>query len=498
LNSTSRNVAQTRSGPVEGREWDGVLLFAGIPYAAPPTGSRRFRAPEPHERWTDIRPATRFGPAAPQVPTGGLTSSTPVRWSEDCLTLNVTTPALDDRRRPVLFWIHGGGYRTGQGAIPWYSGARFAHDGDIVVVSINYRLGALGFTDLSRFGGDYATSGANGLLDQVAALRWVRDNIANFGGDPDRITIAGESAGAFSVCSLLASPLAQGLFRGAIAQSGGAHHTLPTAAGRLVANRFLAELEAGTIEDLQALDAELILTAQQQIIDFFGSGPRTVETLGVAVEPFYPVEGNPVVPVPPIDAIRSGTGSSIALLTGTNRHETTLWGYGEVDSDKLERLVKRYGAVSTLPTYRRQRPHAQPEELLIAFTTDHMFRIPAIRMLEAREQSSAGQAAQWMYWFCWESRAFGGRLGATHALEIPFAFNNLDRPGVELFLGPGERPQALASTMHAAWTRFVRDLDPGWARYETGQRATMRYAQDSGLVLDPDHEERRAWAGLRQ
>jgi len=497
LNANKRIIAATTTGPIEGRERDGALLFAGVPYAAPPVGSLRFKSAEPHEPWRAVRQATRFAPAAPQVPTGGLTASTPVRWTEACLTLNVTTPGLDDQRRPVLVWIHGGAYRTGQGAIPWYNGARFARDGGIVVVSINYRLGALGFTDLSRFGAEFASSGANGLLDQIAALRWVRDNIARFGGDPDRVTIAGESAGAFSVCSLLASPLAEGLFRAAIAQSGGALHTLPKAAGELVADRLLTALGVESMERLQALNVEQILAAQTLVSSEIGEGIGALEAFGVAVQPFYPTEGNPVVPVTPQRAIAAGRGPHIPVLTGTNRHETTLWGYGAVDAERLQRITSRYGAASTLPVYQRNRPAARPEDLLIAFTTDHMFRIPAVRLLEARETASSGAARHWMYWFCWESRAFGGRLGATHALEIPFAFNNLDRAGVDVFLGPGDRPQALAQFMHEAWTRFIHDLDPGWMPYDTHRRATMQFADVCELLLDPDGEEREAWAGLR-
>ena len=164
-------VLETTSGPIEGRAKDGTLLFAGVPYAAPPVGALRFKAAQPPVPWQEVRAARRFGAAAPQIPTGGLTSGAAVRWDEDCLTLNITTPGLDGGRRPVLFWIHGGAYRTGQGAIPWYNGASFARNGDIVVVSINYRLGALGFTDLSRFGAGFETSGVNGLLDQIVAGR---------------------------------------------------------------------------------------------------------------------------------------------------------------------------------------------------------------------------------------------------------------------------------------------------------------------------------------
>lgn len=488
-------IAETTTGPVEGRDKDGVLLFAGIPYAAPPVGANRFRAAQPVEPWTEVRPAKRFGPAAPQVATGGLTSSAEVRWDEDCLTLNVTTPALDDARRPVLFWIHGGGYRTGQGAIPWYNGARFARHGDIVVVSINYRLGALGFTDLSAFGDEYATSGINGILDQITALRWVRDNIARFGGDPDKVTIAGESAGAFSVCTLLASPLANGLYRAAIPQSGGPHHTLPAPAGRLLAEHLLTTLKADGPQALQALDAKAILDAQTAICNEIGDGAGTIERFGVAVAPFYPVEGNAVLPVSPIEAIVGGASRGIPVLTGTNRHETTLWGYGDMDEARLERITGRYGAQSTLDAYRRNRPHASPADLMIAFTTDHMFRIPALRLLEAR--AAHDDTPSWLYWFCWESRAFEGRLGATHALEIPFVFDNLDKPGVDVFLGPGEPPQQVAQAMHEAWIAFVRDLDPGWQRYDLERRPTMKFDSTSELVMDPDGEEREAWEGLR-
>ncbi|MEQ8991032.1 MAG: carboxylesterase/lipase family protein [Pseudomonadales bacterium] len=488
-------IVETTSGPVQGRDKDGVLLFAGVPYAAPPIGTGRFRPATAAEPWREVRPAPRFAPAAPQTPSGGLTASAAVRWDEDCLYLNISTPAADDAGRPVLFWIHGGGYRNGQGAIPWYNGARFAARGDMVVVSINYRLGAFGFTDLSAFGGAFADSGAVGLLDQITALRWVQDNIARFGGDPSRVTIAGESAGAFSVCTLLASPLARGLFRAAIAQSGGAHHTLPPAAGRQVAERLLEAVGVDSAEGLQGLPPQALLDAQNRIIDAIGDGAGALDALGVPVAPFYPVEGNSVVPESPITAIRQGAGSSVPLLAGTNRDETTLWGYGDVDEERLARLAGRYGAERPLAAYRAHRPGAGVEALTIALTTDHMFRIPVIRMLEAR--ADTGAAPSWLYWFCWSSRAFEGRLGATHALEIPFVFDNLDRPGVDVFLGPGERPQALANRMHRAWIDFIRDGDPGWPGYDLTRRPTMRFDTVSGVVDDPDGAERQAWDGMR-
>ncbi|MYD96641.1 MAG: carboxylesterase/lipase family protein [Gammaproteobacteria bacterium] len=480
--------ATTRTGRVQGREKDGVLLFAGIPYAAPPVAGRRFRAPAAHESWTDVRDARKFGPAAPQIADGGITNP-PVRWDEDCLRLNVQTRALDDAGRPVLVWIHGGGYRTGQGAVPWYNGARFAANGDIVAVTINYRLGALGFTDLSRFGDEFATSGVNGIADQIAALEWVRDNIASFGGDPAKVTIAGESAGGFSVGTLLGSPRAEGLFRGVIAQSGAAHHCLPPSAGQTVADRFLEALGVDNVIGVEAATVEAILEAQASVCRALERGPGLDTQLGVPVSAFYPVIGSDVLPEAPLEAIHRGLNADVKVLAGSNRDETTLWGYGEVDAGRLDRTATRLGNERILDVYRRTRPEATARELLTALTSDHMFRIPAIRLAEARGGNT------WLYQFNWRSRF--QHLGATHALEIPFVFDNLHQPGVDAFIGEGPSPQHVADDMHRAWTRFIRDGDPGFAPYTAERRKTMVFDDTSGVVEDPDGEERAAWEGLR-
>lgn len=483
-------VAETRSGRIQGREKDGVLLFAGVPYAAPPTGSRRFRAAAPNEGWQGVRDARKFGPAAPQIASGGMTDPAPVRWDEDCLTLNVQTPALDYGARPVLVWIHGGGYRNGQGAVPWYNGARFAAGGGIVAVTVNYRLGALGFTDLSRFGAGFATSGVNGILDQITALEWVRDNIAGFGGDPAKVTIAGESAGGFSVATLLGSPRAAGLFRGVIAQSGAAHHVLPAEAGTVVADRFLEALGTDDVIGVEAADADAVLAAQTAVAGELEGGPGLASKLGVAVSAFYPVVGSEVLPRPPLDAIRDGLNDHIAVLAGSNRDETTLWGYGEVDEARLERTAAAYGGADLLDTYRRTRPGASADQLMIALTTDHMFRIPAIRLAEAR----AAGGNTWLYQFNWRSR--NGDLGATHALEIPFAFDNLHQPGVDAFIGEGPSPQHVADAVHGTWSRFIAEGDPGFPPYSQA-RQTMVFDDEPALVADPDAEERAVWTGKR-
>ena len=418
----------------------------------------------------------------------------PTVWNEDCLTLNIQTPACDETGRSVLVWIHGGGYRTGQSSIPWYNGISFARKADIVTVSINYRLGALGFADLTHLGSEFATSSVNGILDQICALRWVQKHISAFGGDPQKVTIAGESAGGFSVATLLTCEAAQGLFHRAIAQSGAAHHTLPKAAAEKTTETFLRELGRPDTRGLLAVGVEELLAAQSRTLATFETGAGLRTTLGTDVPPFYPVQGSSLLPSSAIDAAVAGLGSEVALLTGTNGDETTLWGYGQVDEKKLQQLAESYGAASTLMTYRKTRPSASTEELLIALTTDHMFRLPAIRLAEAREQHTRNT---WMYLFDWQSKAFEGRLKATHALEIPFTFNNLTASGVDVFLGPGPLPQQLAEVMHGAWCQFVKEGDPGWQRYDSGTRSTMLFDDRSRLVADPAGEERTAWEGLR-
>jgi para-nitrobenzyl esterase len=497
-------IAKTKQGDVQGREKDGVLLFAGIPYAAPPTGSRRFRAPEPPDGWTGVRDARRFGPAAPQPREEGLTANRDVHCDEDCLTLNVCTPALDAARRPVLFWIHGGGFRTGQGGIPWYNGTSFAQRGDIVTVSINYRLGALGFAHLEEIGGAaYAGSGLNGIRDQIAALQWVRDNITAFGGDPQQVTIAGESAGGMSVGSLLGCPAAVGLFRAAIPQSGAAHNTLSGEEGAELGRRFAAALGAESVDDLVAAPVERILAAQVEIERRSGRGDfRAWNATGIAGMPFQPVVDGQVLPQPPIDAVRAGLSSKVRVLVGTNRDEMTLFGLGGVDEERLRRIAGRIfaDADAALATYRSEWPGATPDELLVAIMTDRVFRIPAVRLAEA-QAANGGTAFQ--YLFTWASRAFDGRLKATHALEIPFVFNNLGRAGVDIFLGPGPTPQALADAMHAAWIAFIRSGDPTcdalgeWPVYDLDRRPVMELGDRIGVRRDPYGATRALWQGLR-
>jgi len=489
-------LAQTACGTVRGRHRRGVQLFAGIPYAEPPVGDRRFAPPTPHDSWDGTRDALRFGKAAPQLPGEGLTNRVLLAWDEDCLTLNVVTPAADDARRPVYVWIHGGAYQHGQGATPWYDGTSFAIRGDIVVVTINYRLGALGFCHLSPHLGDrFASAGVNGFLDQLAALGWVRDNIAAFGGDPDRVTVGGESAGAFSVCNVLASPHAAGLVHRAIAQSGAAHNTHDPESGKEISAQFLAALGEPNAAELPEIGADRILEAQQQVIVERSTRPSH------GPEPFYPVWGHEALPRAPHELIAEGAGSEVGLLTGTNEDEMALWGVTGLSEDRVHRYTARMSpdADAVLACYRQRLSDVEPGWVACAIATDRVFRVPAIRLAENRH---ANGAATWMYRFSWDSRAFEGQFGAAHALEIPFTFNTLDGPGTDVFLGEGPRPDALAETMHDSWIAFIRHGDPStsalgdWPPYEPDHRLVMDLDDECGLLADPESDEREIWESV--
>lgn len=503
-------VVQTAAGLVRGGPgaMPGITAFRGIPFAAPPTGPRRLRPPGPAPAWDGIRDGAASGPVAPQRP-GPLERTFggygPI--DEDCLSVNVWTPALEpegvggppepDARLPVLVWVHGGAFTTGTGAIGWYDGSRLAARGDVVVVTFNYRLGALGFLHLADLGGEgWAGSGNAGLLDQIAALRWVSRNIVAFGGDPDRVTVFGESAGAMSIAALMAMPAAGGLFQRAILQSGAATFVQDRETASALAADVLDELGVphDDLDRLAAVPVEAVLDAQ------VSAGGRR-GGVGLA---FMPVIDGATLPAPPEQALAQGAAAAVAVLVGTNRDEMRLFSAVAPDAFAAaddEGVVHKVAAIpdvgagaapAVVAAYRRHWPGLSPTDLHVAVHTDHAFRRPAQRL--AALQADHGPA--WAYWFTWASPIFGGWLGSFHGLEIPFVFDNLAAPNVELMTGAGEL-QPLADAMADAWVRFARDGDPGWPAYDpAGERITMRFDLPPEAVADPDADLRAAWEAI--
>ena len=507
-------VVKTRQGKVRGTLANGVRAFRGIPYAAAPVGRHRLRPPAPAAAWRGVREALAFGPEPPQ-PRGGpeIQALVPDRGviGEDCLNLNVwspAAPAAPPAPLPVMVWIPIGMFEVCPGAL--YNGSRFARDG-VVCVTINCRVGADGFLFL----GDGDATANVGLLDQVAALEWVRDNIAAFGGDPDNVTIFGESAGAMSVGTLLAMPRAEGLFRRAIAQSGAAHQVVSPATARCVGRRLAEVLGVpATREALAAVPVDRFLAAQLQLKGEIMANPDP-ERWGLEVVasmlPWQPVVDGDVVPARPIDRIAAGAAARVDVLVGSNSEDWRLFRAADGTMDRITdetlsgpvavhgfEALAAYGlpAGSALAAYRAAYPAAGPGDLLAAVQTDWWCRIPGIRLAEAH---APGPAATYMYEFAWPSPANGGLFGACHALEIPFVFDTLDR-GADQMLGPllgPSPPQPLADAMHGAWVAFAATGDPGWPRYDPARRATMRFDATSAVVDDPRAWEREFWRGLR-
>jgi para-nitrobenzyl esterase len=499
---------ETGLGRLEGIEGEGVRAFRGIPFARPPVGALRFRPPEPPEPWTGVRDATRFGGSAPQPPLmlAALPGMDVGAQSEDCLYLNVYAPA-DARpgdRKPVLVWIHGGGFVIGSGSQSIYDGSALVRRGDVVVVSINYRLGALGFLDLGEQEQEHVAENA-GLLDQIAALEWVRDHVAAFGGDPGNVTIFGESAGGMSVGTLLGCPAARGLFQRAIPQSGACqsiHHDRESSAAVTAAVLSVLGMPTPHVAQLRAIPAEKLLAAQQQVTF------QMMATGGSHLLPFQPVVDGRVLPRHPIDAVRDGLARGVPLLVGTTCEEWRLFGFmdtevRQLDADKLARRLQQRlphaDGRRLVDLYRRNRPEADWATVSFALETDRVFRIPAIRLAEAQAPHASDT---FMYLYGWRAPGFGGLLGACHAVELPFVFGALDMPGAEVFAGAGPEPRRLADRTMDAWLAFARAGAPGhaglpaWPRYETSRRATMELGRECRVQDDPAADERAAWEGL--
>ena len=494
-------VVKTRYEEVRGSQTENIYTFKGIPFAAPPFGANRFQPPRPPEPWSEVRDAFTYGPTATKASYGSPYDKLllePVIAGEDCLNLNIWSPDLGEAKLPVMIWIHGGAFVNGSGAVGTYDGSHFARDG-VVCVTINYRLGVDGFL---YFGPDAGVAN-RGMLDQVAALEWVQENISAFGGDPNNVTILGESAGGMSVSTLLSMPRAKGLFRRVVAQSGAGHHVISADTARKVCVHLAQKLGiAPTQEAFAAVPLDRLLTAQAGVAGDVFSNPDPAiwgELLGNQM-PFEPVIDGDVIPVRPIEGLAAGAGSGVDVLVGTNAEEQRLFlvpngVIGAITEQALAGAIAAYGlpVEAALAAYRAAQPEANPGDLYSAIVTDWFYRIPAIRLAEAQVKNSS---RAYMYEFGWRSPSFNGQLGACHALEIAFAFDTLAVPGQEALLGPNP-PQSVADTMHAAWVAFITHGDPGWPQYDLTRRATMRFNMASELVDDPGAAERSLWEGLR-
>ncbi|MER6514300.1 carboxylesterase family protein [Nonomuraea sp. NPDC001636] len=438
----SRMIVRTTSGLVEGRAEEGGLAFLGVPYAAPPFGEHRFGAPVPPPPWDGVRPAVTRGPAAPQAAGAdiGLYAPDVFETGDDCLNLDVRTPGAGGTGLPVLVWIHGGAFSIGGNGAAWHQGHRFARDG-VVCVAVNYRLGFEGFLAL-----DDAPLN-RGVLDWLAALEWVRDNIAAFGGDPGNVTVAGQSAGAAAVATLLTMPRAEGLFRRAIVMSGSATLVAGEQEARDHARALAARLGiAPTRSSFAALPPEALVAAQPPPLTG-GSGGLNDSV------PVKPVVDGDLIPAVPLDALRAGAGGHVPLLVGCTSQEADVFVRGMAAG--LDEAAAR-AALDHLGV-QVDEPGLTPAERVGRAVTRHLFTRETCWIREARPAYG--------YEFRWESPvespAGGGRVGAVHNLDLPFVFDVLDAPGVARTAGPGA-PQTLADAMHAAWVRFARTGDPGW------------------------------------
>jgi len=485
---------ETASGTVEGQTvaaTDGTVVhrLLGIPYAAAPAGGRRWQRPAPPPAWAGIRVADAFGPSAPQGPglPTLLPSFCPDGTAEDCLTLNVWTPALDGRR-PVMVWIHGGAFTAGGSSQPVYDGTRLAVEADAVIVSINYRLGALGFLCPADAGADGETVGNAGLHDQLAALAWVRDHAAALGGDPSRLMVFGESAGAGSILHLLASTDDPGV-SGAVAQSGEAR-TLSREEAARVADRLAAVLELGHADAaaLRPVPTEVLLAAQGQVtLELFGE---------TGVMPFAPAVDGDLLDRPVLDAIAAGRGNTTALVLGTTRDELRLFPDPTSTDLDRERLARRVGRLvndreptDTIGAYQAALgPSASNGDIWEAIRTDARMRIPNLRLAEAR----AGRGAPaFVYRFDWTAPG----LGAAHAVDIPFTFGTFDREGWAAAVGYDDAAEAVGHRLRRAWAALAATGDPSqdglrWPPYELERRAVMVFDRDVHVVDDPDRAVR--------
>ena len=494
--AASGATVETTAGRVRGAVRAGVHVFKGVRYGAPTGGKNRFMPPAAPAPWAGVREALEYGAAAPQSRSHPTTS-------EDCLFLNVWTPGPgDDGRRPVMVWLHGSGFSAGSGSSRTYDGVNLCTAGDVVVVTINHRLNIFGSAYLAELAGeDFAASGCVGMLDIVAALEWVRDNIAAFGGDPGRVTVFGESGGGRKVSVLMAMPAAKGLFHRAIIQSGAVLRVRNPPDATREAELLLGALglQARRARDLQMVPTERLFAAFTAVSRDFESEEQVV---GMTTS--TPVLDGRAIPVHPFDPTAAETSRDVPVIVGYNRTEETLWWRGRTmpldltDAGLAERIEARLGSAAdgsrVVAAYRDTYPDARPWDIYILICTDHPRGMYAREL--ARRKTAQGGAPAWLYRFDWD---MGGEMKTPHALEIRFVFDNVDHSEARLFDLPGSpEARALAVRMSAAWMAFARTGNPDtaglphWPVYSADTRAAMLFDNESHVVRDHDRGPRLA------
>ncbi len=486
------DIVTTNNGPVRGYVEDGLDVFKGLRYGAPPTGLARFRPPAPPAAWTE--PADAVGYGAPAIQSGmapgerGSSAGDPPApdepaSSEDCLFLNVWTPGLASAKRPVMVWLHGGGFANGSGGAAMYDGGALSRKGDAVTVTVNHRLNVFGYLHLGEvFGPEYAQSGVAGMLDIVQALEWVRDNISAFGGDPGNVTIFGESGGGWKVSLLLAMPGARGLFHKAVIQSGPGLTAKPVAEADKTARTLLAALKVDSPEGLAAVPTTELSRA-------------SVTVGGEAMRLYTPVLDGVAIPRHPFQPDASPLNADVPVLIGTNKDEATLFlfthpkfgDFTEEDVAKQARTLAGDKADALVAALRAAYPDYSPTHLYAAVATATGMWAGSVKLAERK--AAQGAAPAFMYMLTWETPVSRGRLRSPHAVEIPLVFDNVEK--ARNFVGRGDDPQGVADQMSDAWLAFARTGDPGWAAYDTATRTTKLFDVESQVVSDPLPEVRK-------
>jgi para-nitrobenzyl esterase len=491
---------ETSYGRLRGQDIKGIKLWKGVPYGASTAGKNRFLPPRKPTPWTGVRDALQFGQTAPQ-PTA-VTSEygrligwdqQPAALGEDCLVLNVWTPGVEDgAKRAVMVSIHGGGFTSGSGSTRGYDGASLARFGDVVVVTINHRLGALGYMHLADLGAppEFAQSGVAGMLDIALALEWVRDNAERFGGDPNNVMVWGQSGGGAKTSALLAMPAAQGLFKRAAIQSGSMLRVTPRELATQLAERLLTKLGLGKgrISELQDVPFERLVAAQSAL-------SPDMPMLG-----FAPVLDGTVIPQHPFDPTAPAISADIPIIVGTTLDDAAMVGRFDIsDADIKARLQKRYAAQADriVDAYRRRWPDASSFLLQARISTDRGARRAATTMVERK--AAQGRAPAYLYLFSWPSPAADGKFGAVHGIDVSLAFNNARGA----LAGDNEESRALASRFAAGWVAFAKTGDPNtaalphWQPFNADTRPTMVFDREIALESDPLRELRTLWDELR-